>query len=142
MPINKMINNLKKLNDDENAKSKFNMKNYMQEIKEMGWKKFWKANNKVFYFVGTILAGLILINILLNSKIVTLFKTDDKWASFYFLGTTLLFTGFTVYMINFLANIGLKQEFNTDNFFRTKEKLKGVDWKSAEEPYLKKKKQS
>ncbi len=139
MPIKKMVNNLKKLNDDETIKSKLDMKKYIEEIKIMGWKKFWKMNNKVFYFAGTILGALILINIFLNSKIITTFRTDDKWSMIYFVATFLLFGGTTIFIINFMATIGIKQEFNTDNFLRTKEKLKGVDWKSAEEPYLKKK---
>lgn len=140
MPVDKMVNKMRKLNN-EDIKSKLGMKKYIDEIKEMGWKKFWKANNKVFYLVGYILTALILITLFLNSRIIVLIKTDESWAGMYFLASTAIFILITIYIINFMLTIGIKQDYNTDNFMRTKMgKLKGIDWKSAEEPFVKKKK--
>lgn len=140
MPVKKIVDGVKKLNDVENLKSGLDMKSHIKEIQRMGFKRFWKMNNKVFYLSGIILLGLIGIHALLNSEPVRLIKTDLTWSKFYFIITAGLFTMLAVYIIKFTLTVSIKQEFNTDNFMRAKMgKLKGIDWKSAEEPFQKKK---
>lgn len=141
MPINKLMKDAKQLNDSEKIKGMFNVKGYIEEIQAMGFKKFWKANNKVIYLIVILIIGIILLQMFRTSHIITLIKTDPTWAKVYFFLSTFAYTGIAIFILNYTLTISLKQDYNTDYFMRTKmSKLKGIDWKSAEEPFLKKKK--
>lgn len=142
MPLEKIVNGVKKLNDEEKIKNSISMKKHIDEIKRMGWKKFWKMNNKVFYLLGIMLIIIIVLDKLMNSEIIRLIKNDRSWAIGYFAVSTFVFTAIVIYMIHFTLTIGIKQDYNTNSFMRVKmNKLKGIDWKSAEEPFERKKKQ-
>lgn len=142
MPINKIIKGAQDITDTEKIKSVFNVKGYIEEIQKMGYKKFWIANNKVIYLITALIVGLILYQMFRTSRPIMLCKTDPTWSLIYFSISTLIFAAITFFIIQFTFTISIKQDYNTDNFMRTKmSKLKGIDWKSAEEPFQKKKKQ-
>lgn len=140
MPIKKIIHGIKKLNDNEKLSASLDMRKHIDEISKIGWKRFWKANNKIFYLLLSLILCAVGIVYLLNTDTVIAIRTDMFWSKVYLLGTIIIYTVIMFYIMHYYLQIGIKQDFNTDNFMRTKmNKLKGIDWKSAEEPYLKKK---
>lgn len=140
MPIKKIVHGVKQLNNPEKLKAALDVKKHIEEIKKMGWKKFWKMNNRAFYLAFWIIGGIIGVEILLNCRYVDLIKTTMAWSKIYFVATLTIFTLITGSIINYYINIGIKQDYNTDIFMRTKmSKLKGIDWESAEAPFQKKK---
>lgn len=133
MSLNKIFSGLKNLNDAEKLKSFVGVRKILAEVQQLGLKKFWEMNNKVFYLILKILIVIIIYSTIRNSRIVTLFRTDLEWSLVYFAGTMLIFITTIGYAINFYLKIGIKQDFNTDEIMRKQMKYKGVDWHKHQE---------
>lgn len=123
---------------DEHKKTSF-LKTYIQEVKKIGWKQFWKQNNKAIIFLLKLLLAAFVLGVIESTSFVKVIKNNQQYSKIYFLLTLLAFTFTVAYQVWFYFEVGIKQDFNTSQFSRVKEKTKGVDWKKAEEPYNKKK---
>lgn len=128
-------------NNLETHKKTSFLKVYLQEAKKMGWKQFWKQNDKAVKFLLKLLLAAFALGVIESTSFVEKIKYDKDYAKLYFLLTLIAFTMTVAYQAWFYFEVGIKQDFNTSQFTRVKEKsFKGVDWKKAEAPYNSKKK--
>lgn len=132
---------IKHENHSESHKKDSFLKVYIQEVKKIGWKQFWKQNNKAIIFLFKLLLVAFVIGVIESTKFVHEIKTNQEYSKIYFLLTLTFFILTVAYQVWFYFQAGIKQDFNTSQFSRVKEKtLKGIDWKKAEAPYHNKKK--
>jgi hypothetical protein len=139
MPMQKMIHGIKHMDDDDKLKATVSIKRKIDELQKIGWKKFWKLNNRLIKLLSIIFGVLLLLLYLNSTYAVKSIRHNYDWAKWYFLGTLLIFSALTFYIIKFSFDNKL-QDYNTNNFSRAKLKHKGIDWQAAEEPFMKSKK--
>ena len=118
---------LKDFNSDK-LKSFLSFNRIYKDIKEMGLKKFWETNNKVFKYGGILLIILIVYGQFRNSGFYELVTQSPKGAFGYFFFSLLAFFTTIGFVVVWYVTKGFKDKYTTTEIMRKQMKYKGVDW--------------
>lgn len=133
MVFNNLLNKIKGLNDPEKLKSIGFLRNIYKEIKEMGLKKFWQTNNKVFKYGAILLALLIIYGEFRNSEFYKNITHSLNWSYGYFFATFLAFVITIGVGVSWYFSTGFRDKYTPNEMDRSKMKYKGIDWHKFED---------